>query len=844
MTRASRQRPGDDSSLEGRAQLGVIALALLLAGCSTNLEVDPAGYRCDPGGVCPGGYECVSDACQRTGANLCTNVTCTKASECSGDSVKVFSSACEPRSGMCNFTPAETPCMYGCANGVCNFACVGTTCSMPPPATCMGGTLRAFAANGTCNAITGACAYTPVDTVCTSSCMQALDGGISNCIGQDVCAGVTCMTPPAASCDGLTARTFARAGTCSAGSCSYAETRTTCASACSAGICADSPSLTFKQIGPRLKFPISAIDIAPNSNGSLVVAAGDDGHIARWNGIEWSMLTAPSTEHINAIHFVSNSTAWLAGSKRALWTYRSGMVTAAANPPGTPGSQFVSVFGRGDANVLLADAVGNWHKWSGSSWVSGALPSTKGPYVMRSAFIDETNRERLGGRCGPGINQTCVAYRDPENATTEWAIDNVIGADSSGCNALGPFVDAPTQVSGPDVLCGKPTNELKRHTQFGFSVLSAPVLPLGNGVVGITGGPARSVFALTSSDDALATGALYRLIRSGTGVPVEQLLTTRSGEEHLSANESSGVVVAEVRRTEKVNNVFHRGPSTTTALDMGEDWEAITTGAEDELVLISGSGDVATQKPGSNVFGFARGPGNLVVRAAAAQRGTGVLIVGADPATNLGFIARSTPGAGLITIATDTFATEFTDVCRVSDSEAYVVGSDGEIFIVNSLSLTATSMISGIYDDLKAVDCGPAGSAIAVGVKGVVLRLTGRTWAAVTPKYPRATEVLKSVRLINGVMWVLGESTFSRLDPAATEWVVLPPQVAAKGLFIRSSNEVYSVKTIATASEIVRFDGTAWRSAMAVDGVLRGGVQTSAKVLLGGARGLLVEGTQ
>ncbi len=831
------------SPMRIHAAASPVALALLLAGCQMNLQVDPTGYRCDPGGVCPSGYDCVSGVCERGAADLCANVTCSKMSECSGGSVRVFNSTCDARSGQCAFAPAETTCPSGCANGVCLFACVGTTCSTPPPPTCVGNTLRASSANGTCNSTTGACAYMPVETVCTSGCLQAVDGGVSSCIGQDACAGVSCMTAPVASCEGLTARTFAASGTCSAGSCSYAETRTVCTLACNAGVCADSPSLTFKATGPRLKFPISAIDIAPGSNGNVVVAVGDEGRIARWNGAEWSAVPAPGTEHINSVHFVSNSAAWLVGRNRTMWNYRAGIVTAVANPPGSSTANFVSVFGRGETNVLIAEGAGNWHKWSGGAWASGALLGSRGPYVMRSAFIDETNRERIGGRCGLGANQTCIAYRDPATAATDWSIDNVVGTDSSGCSSVGPFVDAPTNVSSPDVLCGKPTNELKRHTQFGFSVLTAPALPLGNGVVGLTGGPSRSVFALTASDAFSGPGALYRMIRSGTTVPVDLLLTTRSGEEHLSANESAGVVVAEVRRTQKVNNVFHRGPSTNVALDLGEDWAAITANAADELVLVSESADVAVKKASSNVFSFARRPGGLVVRAAAAQRGTGVLIVGNDPATTYGFIMRYTPGAGFITIAADTIATEFTDVCRVSDAEAYVAGSDGEIFLVNSLTLTATPMSSGTFDDLKAVDCSTPGSAVAVGVKGMVLKLTGSTWGSVSPAYPRATEVLKSVRLINGAIWALGESTFSRLDQGATAWSTLPPQASSKGLFIRSPAEVYSVKTTSTASEIVRFDGTAWRSAMAVDGVLRGGVQISAKVLLGGARGLLVEGT-
>lgn len=66
------------------------------------------------------------------------------------------------------------------------------------------------------------------------------DGASEATPDADPCAGVTCNTPPAATCtNGTTRRTYATTGTCASGTCSYAPTDTVCqgGGACSGGAC-------------------------------------------------------------------------------------------------------------------------------------------------------------------------------------------------------------------------------------------------------------------------------------------------------------------------------------------------------------------------------------------------------------------------------------------------------------------------------------------------------------------------------------------------------------------------------------------------------------------------------
>ena len=113
--------------------------------------------------------------------------------------------------------------------------CSGVACTTPPANYCVDQTtLRAYPESGTCS--NGLCSYEHTDLTCGSGCQ---DGA---CVGNDPCNGLTCNSPPAASCtDSHTLKTYSSSGTCSSGTCSYTSITTTCANGCQAGACQGDP---------------------------------------------------------------------------------------------------------------------------------------------------------------------------------------------------------------------------------------------------------------------------------------------------------------------------------------------------------------------------------------------------------------------------------------------------------------------------------------------------------------------------------------------------------------------------------------------------------------------------
>ena len=84
------------------------------------------------------------------------------------------------------------------------------TCNTPPATTCEDpNSLRVFNTHGTCGG--GACFYSYLTYECSFGCSN----GACN---EDPCIGVTCMTPPASTCeDQNTLRAYNATGTCGGG---------------------------------------------------------------------------------------------------------------------------------------------------------------------------------------------------------------------------------------------------------------------------------------------------------------------------------------------------------------------------------------------------------------------------------------------------------------------------------------------------------------------------------------------------------------------------------------------------------------------------------------------------
>lgn len=835
---------------------GLVAALLFVTGCAMDVAVDPEGYRCDPGQVCPEGFACREGVCRRSvalpdgGDPACAGVVCdaVPAPLCvTGGTLRTFAGACE--AGQCRYLPTDTACQLGCLAGECRDPCAGVTCVAPPQPACVdASTLRTFARVGTCEAGTGACTYTPTTTVCTNGCENG------RCKGVDLCQlnAVSCDAPPAAVCVGNTRRSYALPGACDPGTalCSYAETDTPCPTGCAGGQCVTA-SLSFTQVGPRVRFAVNGLDVAPGSSGASALAVGNGGRLARWDGSAWQELTTPAAVDLNRVAFVSSGLAYVVGKSRTAWTVRPAQGQVAGVSPGGPGSaNLVGVSGRGENDVLLADDSGGWWRLRGGQWSNGTLPN--GPWAVTAAWLDETHRERIAGQCGPGVTRSpCVAYRYLSGATPSWTTQPLVSAASIG--ALGGGFEMPTTTASTpaEAFLGLSDQGLVRHSTAGFltGLFFSPVVPspslVGAGLRGITAQvtaqATRDVYVLTSSAPSGAgspgEGGLYRLSSGMGGVTATRALETYFGEEVLSPNDANGVLVAEVRRSAGINNIFRRGVVANEALDLAEDFVGASVDDAGALVLASAYGDVAVRAPGSATFDFRRPSGTWTITALEARRGTGTLLVGrSGTGTAQGVVVRAT-SAGFATAGTRAAAT-FNDVCRASDNEGWVVGTGGAISRVTTSGLTTVS--SPTTRELKAVDCAP-GKAVACGVDGTVLRLAGGTWAAVSPALPTTSRTLTTCRLVGDELLVGGDGVFYRF--AQGGWTALPTKTGLTRLLALSPTEVYGVVTASGRSDLLRFDGTAWSpSLLQVPGPLGGGVQTGARVVWAGGLGVIVEG--
>lgn len=666
--------------------------------------------------------------------------------------------------------------------------------------------------------------------------------------GGDLCANVTCTVVPAPACVGSTARSFSGPGRCDAftGACVFDTFERDCApGACVAGSC----PLSFSQIGPRLRFAVNAIDLAPGSTGSAVVAVGDRSQVSQWNGSRWSTVAAPTAGiTLKAVNFTSQNLAWVVGENRTVWRWDRVAGTFLTTPvPGLSATaNLIGVDGSSDVLVLIADTAGNFAKWSGTAWTTGALPTNAASnFAMTSVWVDDAQRERLAGLCTnlSGSRRSCVAYRNP-SALNTWFVDTD-ATSSRSCASLGPWLEVP-DAGGQDALCGFDDNGSLRHTSGGSFVASGLSLLTGDGLVGITGGPpsagTRPIWVQTSS--SLGQGRLYRV--GGTSAvpfPVAQL-DTFLGEEHLSPSESAGVVVAEVNRLKNVNNVFYRRTlptDRTDALDLGVDFVGATS-FNNELTLLSKKGDLAVLRAGTDVYEFRRPPSSpqYNLEAAEGRNGVQTILVAGRDGLNAGLLARVN-FAGYTRISTSAPGTTFKSVCRASDTEAWAVGTGGAVFSIAATIATREPTVTTV-NDLLSVDCPVVGQAVACGANSTVLRRLAGPWTAVP--FPMAGRTLTSCKLVNGTLWVAGDGVFARLGPNAPAWTMLPALPGLSNLVVRAPNDVFATSTPnASNFDVVRYDGNGWNPVLpGVSGTPGGGVQVGARVVWGGSSGALVEG--
>lgn len=823
-----------------RTMMSVSVFLLLLTGCDASIKIDPEGYRCDVGNVCPNGLSCRDGFCRATLDTSCNGVVCTTppASSCvNGTTLRTFSGSCV--AGQCQYAPVDSTCTTTCAQDACVDACDGVDCVTPPQAACTNATtLRTFSQTGTCS--TGACGYVTTDTACPNGCEAGL------CKGVDLCQSmnVVCTNPPAPTCVSDARRTFGNPGTCAPGTgmCTYAPSDSGCPNGCALGQCLTA-SLAFVQTGPRLHFAINGLDIAPGSSGNSALAVGNGGKIARWDGSMWTELTAPRANDLNKVAFVSGTVAYAVGAGRTVLNVRPAMNQVVDVPlSGSGGANLVAVSGRDVGEVFIASQAGDWWRMRAGTWSNGALSSATAPYTVSGAYLDESLRERIVGECGMTVRSQCAAYRNASGGTPNFVVHTQAG--TKGFTAVGGAFDVASDAT-PLAMVGSADLSLDTHSNFGnfIGVNPSPALE-GDGIVGITAQAVnigRDLFVLTSSRDpdpgTNGAGGLYRLAR-GVNVTSTKILETYFGEETLSPNEANGVLVAEVRRAQNVNNVFRRGVITNEALDVGEDFIGASVDDTGALVLASRFGDVVVRRPTSSIFDFRRPTGTWSIKALEARNGTGVLMVGGVRGSTVGVILRVTPGG--FTTVTSRSNTVFHAVCRVSDTEGWAVGTGGVIYRVTSTA--GMQVTSPTPKDLLTVDCAP-GVAVAAGADGTVIRLSNGTWTSVTPAFPVTGRPLTSARLApGGAFFVAGDNLFYGSTAATGVWTPLTAKVGLTSLVVRGPQEVYGAFVTGTTSEVFRFDGAGWGPRLLqVSGALGGGVQAGTRVVWGGSVGAIVE---
>jgi hypothetical protein len=749
----------------------------VLSGCQCGVPFDAEGRRCDTGGFCPEGFVCREDVCQSAPTAL---------------------------------------------------VCPAVACNSPPPNVCIGKVRRAFQ-TGICSS--GTCFYAPTDFTCPGECADA------KCVGVDACLGIECTVMPTPICIGNTLRRFGD-GFCAAGTCQFPPSDAMCPNECRNGACVGPmTSLTFSQIGPQVKFAVSALDGTPADFGAEVLAVGKLGQVAHWNGTLWRTLTAPTAEALNGISFVSPTVALAAGDNKTLLSIQatSGNVTALSLPGGATTTDLIGVSGRAENNYLVADATGGVWRANSAAPTYVPMPSADGPFDMKGLYLDETGRERIVGKCKA---KSCVAYRNPAPGTTP----NVLfftENDNLGYSAVGGNFDVPA-TNNFQALLGQSDNSLTTVSNEGtFSKLNLRNQVDGAGfshlTVENTASSIRAVYALTSTG-AQTEGQVYRLTRRATNSNATNIaLLPVLRASVMSPHDSNGVMVAEISAAGNASTIFRVSDTASEALDVGADLIAAANDATGSLTLASNTGDIFAK--GSSTYKFRRPAQALGVRDAEAGNGTGVLMVGKTGAT--GFISRaaapSASGPGYVAIASRNNAS-FNSVCRVSDTEGWAVGTNG---LLAKLSGTNATFAPGLGpSDFLDVDCAKS-RAVTCGTDGTVWLYDGVSWTQLPAVPGKPTISLCKLLSPTGVL-AGGDGVFFKYEAS---WLSLPSKPKLRALVVKSETEVYgAVDAAGGTSEIVRFDGAQWTTSFTAKSAVSSGAKVGNKVLFTGASGLLIEG--
>ncbi|MBK7864392.1 MAG: hypothetical protein IPJ65_38480 [Archangiaceae bacterium] len=787
-----------------RFELAAFAASVtLFSACNCGVNVDPEGFKCDTGNICPRDYVCVAGSCHREGG--------TGGGTAGSGGGTGGASGGEAGGG----TAGSAGGTGGSSGGTANL-CEGVTCNMPPAPSCNGNTLRTF--SGACNLTSGACDYTPRDTSCPQGCMNGM------CVG-DPCAGITCTAPPAPSCHGASVVTAALPGMCMAGSCKYTETETPCPAGCANGACVPS-TLAFTQVLPRVRHAITAVDQRPLSGGDDVIVVGPAGAASRWNGTQWVPLVTGMNGNLASVWYQGANSAFFVAETGLLKWSSAGVNRVSGFPAMTTGAKLVDVHGISDNNMAAVDNLGTvyrlppgsatWQTNSGGSGQRSHAPYALNGVYMEGAVGTQLARLHAYGACGSPTKGGCVVYQD-SNGNYYDDLDPATAAYRSG----GPSLD----VLG-DTWFGLDVPQLRRHDTSGtIDGTNTPTGLDGGSVVAVrpSNGTSRGVFVVTSPGKQV--GHLYRVSGTPASQTVDPLMGTYYGYQAVSKNDSNGVIVVDMNTTSSTSTITRRGILTNEVLDLGaEDWVAggtFPTGS----VLMNDYGDLAVRQNGSSTFQLKRYPENLEAVEMAAGLSY-ALIAGADGTVWRLPYTSSTYAPVAYAPATAAWG----GVCRASDTEWYLVGKGGAIQSYDGSA--AHAMSSGTTTSLVDVDCPIAGAAVACG-GNTVLRLTAGAWAPIAG-VPSGT--VTACRLVGGQVFIAGPNLFARYVNGA--WQTLQSKPQLDGLIVKSVNEAYA----AAGTALLRFDGSGWQTVTTAPQALTTGFVMGSRLVYAGRGGVVLEG--
>lgn len=834
-----------------------VAFVLGSFGCGFSYAVDPEGRPCDDGGLCPSGFVCQSGFCHASHASgggaggggtagtgggnaggtaggaqdRCAGVSCTQVPlpTCiDANTLRTYLGNCNAGNGQCEYPSAETACAQGCRNGQCiGDPCAGVSCMSPPQAMCLNGsTLRVFASTGTCS--NGQCSYAPTDQPCMNGCANA------QCTNQNLCANVTCNTPPAPRCVGNVLVTSAQNGSCSQGICSYPTTSMTCPGGCAGGACVTSLGLSFTQVLPRVPMAVRSLDVKPGSAFDEALAVGPSGQVYRWSSGAWSKLTgSPTTSTLTQVWYASPTAAIIIGEGRTVLRYSNGqLATFTPAVPSTPSSSpLIDVHGTGESNFYIAEANGTLHRWNGSQWTTRA-PGSNAPYTMRALYVDGAGRVRIAGKGTVSGNPAAlVTY----SAAGVAFVDHVDAASpgAAGFVAVGPQLGTAANAA----WVGLDNEVLRRHdgSLGSFDNTGLPTGLLGGGaVVRLTDtaplAATRAVYVLTAptaTSTGPAPGHLYRV--SGTPAVADLSLELKNDVALLSRTEATGVLVGDVNLSGNAATMVRRSASINAALDLCEDWVGVAESGTGLLALANASGDVAVKVPGAVDFQFRRGV-NVSTTDLAISGSRGLMTTSTGLLVRFDVAANGvTSGYSKLTLPQN--VSSLASVCRASDTEWYAVGTSGTALLFNGTSVSQVS--TGTSNELLDVDCPAPGVAVACGKNGTALVLRNGAFANLS--FGQSV-TLSSCRIHNGVIYVAGDNVFASYQNGA--WSMRPARAGAQALQVLGPTDIYA----ASGKDVWRFDGTSWSSRITASAGLRSSMKQGTHIFFAGSGGALVEG--